>query len=137
MGGEARELLVAMFDGNADQREQVRAALEVATPHMRAAECCDVSSDVQSVRAQLADSHADVVIWDASPPTYDTCELLESLLLQRVFACCGLVVTTTNASQVRAFLGAGAGGVPIVEKPYALQDLVQQLERVAASRRPH
>jgi DNA-binding NtrC family response regulator len=137
MGAHAPALVVAMFEGDEKQRERLRVALEVMTPHMRAAPCCDTTHDPPSVRAQLTSAHADLVVWDASPTTAHTCEVLESLLQQRVFACCGLVVTTTNASQVRAFLGAAAGGVPIVQKPYPIECLLGQLQRLAQRRRPH
>jgi hypothetical protein len=126
-----------MFEGNEDQREMVRTALEVMTPHMRAAPCCDPTDDPPVVRARLASAHADLVVWDASPATAHTCEVLESLLQQRVFACCGLVVTTTNEPLVRSFLGAAAGGIPIVQKPYPLEHLLGQLQRLADGRRPH
>lgn len=128
------DLVVAVFDDSADQRELLRLTLQLAG--MRLQLCgpspLAVSDDV--VRAALAEADADVVIWDVSPVFTYQCNALQALLQHGTFGSCGLVVTTSHAARVREFLGPLCDTLPLLEKPYELDRLVAAVRAVAPAR---
>ena len=125
------ELVVAVFERNPDQRHMLRLVVDCSARQMRASPCSVLSGDVGTVRRELARVGADLVIWDVSPTTLFECCAFSTLLREGAFAGRGLVVTTTDEVRLRRVMGSAADTLPILQKPYSIEEILMQLDYMA------
>jgi len=128
---ESRARVVAVCEPMMDQGEMVCWALERMQQGLKLSSFpCD-TFDPHDVGKRLAETGADLVLWDVSPVTAHACGVLEALLQARTLTACNVVVTTTDRARLVRYLGAAAGGLRILQKPYGMEELVLCLEHLA------